>query len=130
MIVDAIHNKSLYVSVSSVSSVCVFFFISRSSRPGQLVDNFVLEPDESVQLAFDDPLLIAVRAESLRAVLDVERRADAVALHPFAAQLRHICRARAHCRQSDGAVDLLRRRLGDLEAFVVEPRAGGGGSLA
>src|SRR5438874_2531429 len=54
-----------------------------SLRSRQFGDDVVVEADEPIQLALDDALLIAVSAEALRTVLDVERRADAVALHPF-----------------------------------------------
>src|SRR5512147_2465849 len=42
-------------------------------RLGHLHDEVVLEPDETMQLAFEDPLLVAMRAEALRPIFGVER---------------------------------------------------------
>src|SRR4249920_957154 len=52
-----------------------------SFRAREIQHDIPLEPDESVQLALQDPLLIGVRTEALRAVLGVGGWTDPVTLH-------------------------------------------------
>ena len=57
------------------------------SRSREIGNDIPVEPDEAEQLALQQPFLIAVRAETLGAILDIHRRTDAVALHPLGAQV-------------------------------------------
>src|SRR5438874_9741655 len=101
---------------------------SWSFRACEVRDDVVMETHEAIELALDNPLLIAVRAESFRPVLDVERRPDAVALDPFRPQVRHVGRAGAHRGKGHRLVIFLHRRLDDLESLEVEARAAGAGT--
>ena len=56
-------------------------FKGSSASAGKLVDDFPIEPDEPVNFALENTLLIAMRAEAFRAVFEIRGRADAVALH-------------------------------------------------
>src|SRR5262249_26579535 len=100
-----------------------------SLRPRDRRDDFPVEADEAVQLALEQPLLIAVRAEALRRVLEAGRRADAEALDAPRAKLRHVGRARAHHGQRRRVVDLRAGGLERLERLGVELRVGAGGAL-
>src|SRR4051812_15760191 len=54
----------------------------RSSLPSrQLLHDVPLEPDEPMQLRFENPLLVAVRAEPFRGILRVRRRLNPIALN-------------------------------------------------
>jgi hypothetical protein len=57
---------------------------TRPFCPREIRHDVPVEADEAVQLALEQPLLIAVRAEAFRRVLEVDRRADAEALHALA----------------------------------------------
>src|SRR5437588_8805530 len=83
-----VRHPSIVNAVDVIECSIAGFIASPRSR--QLGDDVVVEADKSVQLALENPLLVAVRAEAFRAVLDIERRADAVALHPLRAQVRHV----------------------------------------
>src|SRR6202007_2253348 len=78
----------------------------RSASHREVDDDVVIEADGAMELAFENAFLIAVRAESFRAVLRIERRTDPITLHPLRAQIRHVGRARAHRRQRDRVVVL------------------------
>src|SRR6185503_922136 len=79
-----------------------------SLRPRQVHHHVVLEPHEPVQLSLEDPFLIAVGAETFRAILRVQRRPDAIALYALGPNLRFVARPRAHRRQHVDVVMLLR----------------------
>src|SRR6185503_11800421 len=68
--------------------------VPRLAGASEVDDDVPVEFHETGQLALEDPLLVAVRAEALWTVLDVERRADAEALHPLGTQVGHVGRAR------------------------------------
>src|SRR5579884_3435581 len=56
-------------------------------------DGLPEELDMFIKRLFEDSLLVAVRPETLRAVLFVHHGTNAVALHSFGAQKRHVGRA-------------------------------------
>src|SRR6185295_8264669 len=62
-------------------------FDTRESR-----DDIPLKMHEPVQLAFENALLIAMRAKTLRAVFAINRRVDAVALRAPGSHDRHVGR--------------------------------------
>ena len=76
-----------------------------------------------MQLALEDSLLIAMRAESLRSVFLVKGRPDTVALDALLAQIRHVCRASTQGWQHGRVVEARVGRFQHLEHFGVEPRA-------
>src|SRR4051812_29450742 len=92
----------------------------------QTGDDLPVEPHEAVQLALEQALLIAVRAEPLRSVCGVGGGPDAEALHAPAAELRHVGGAGAHGRDGDGVVDGRHRRFDRLECLGIEPRLDAG----
>ena len=75
-----------------------------------------------MELALEQPLLIAVRAESLRRILEVGRRTDPEALHAPRAQLGHVGGACAHRRQHRRIVDARGRRFERLVDLRLEAR--------
>src|SRR5262245_53916426 len=70
--------------------------VACSPRLRQTCHDLPVETDEPVELTLEQPLLIAVGAESFRTVFRVGRRADAEALDALRAQLRHVGGAGAH----------------------------------
>src|SRR5512145_605934 len=92
-----------------------------SLRAREVAHDFVMELYEAVQLADEDALLVGMRAEAFRAVLDIGRRPDAVALDPLRAQERHVGGAGAHRRQRRGAVQPLDGRFDCREDLGGQP---------
>src|SRR5262252_6640254 len=88
----------------------------------QIYHNLIIEPYESIELGLEEPFLIAVHSESLWPVLEIDRRADPIALHPLRAQLRHIGRKRAHRRQRRHVINASVCRLDRLEGRGVLAR--------
>jgi hypothetical protein len=58
--------------------------VTRSFRSREIHRDLVVVADEAVQLAVEEPLLIAVHAETLWSVLGVDDRAGAEHCTPFA----------------------------------------------
>ena len=52
-------------------------------------DHVVVETDEAIEFALEDPFLVAVRGEALGTILDVGHRPDTETLHALRAQVRH-----------------------------------------
>src|SRR5688572_13274154 len=81
-----------------------------------------MEAHEPMELGLENALLVAVRAIALWPVLNVGRRADAIALDPFCSEKRHVRRSRAHRRKCRRLVMLGHGGFGDLERLRVYPR--------
>src|SRR6185436_466965 len=96
------------------------YSLSPSRRQSE--HHLVIESHEPIQLALEQPFLIAVHTESLRPILEIHRRTDPVALHPLGPQLRHVGRKRAHRRQRGHIVDAPVRRFDGFERLGVDAR--------
>src|SRR5262249_4899218 len=91
-------------------------------RARERLHHVPLEAHEPVELRLENPLLVAVRAEALGAVLFVGGGTHAVALHALAAEKRHVGGRGDHCGQRLRGVMLGDRGLDDGERLVVDPR--------
>ena len=61
-----------------------------SLRSSDLYDDIPIEPCKTLQLAFKNPFLIAMRSKTFRPVLDVRGRPDTITMHTFRAHLRFV----------------------------------------
>src|SRR6185369_4896763 len=97
-------------------------------RLRQIQNNLPLETHKFVQRLLKDSLLIAVRAKTLRNILDVSHRANAITLNATRANLSHVGPSRHHGGQRHGIVDPPVSRLDEMKSFGVQTRRWSTGS--
>src|SRR5437764_3699098 len=81
------------------------YSISELFRGGDSGYGIPKELDMFIDGVFEDPLLVAMGAEALGRVFDVDGGSDSVAVHSFGSEERHIGGSRAHLRDGDHVVN-------------------------